>query len=294
MNLLNIRKEKSADGTVKVLWKLEDGATVESVILPRALKQRKRLALWRAGSETEDSKRFTACLSSQVGCAMACDFCLTGKQGYVRNLSVSEIIGQVEGLNRIEPITNLVFMGMGEPLQNAKNVILAIEHFLKSGFSRRKITVSTSGIVHELDNLATTRVRLAVSLNATTNEFRTEIMPINKKYPIDVLIGAAKKYADSSAQTVMLEYILLKDKNHTLADADRLYELARGWDCKVNLIPYNEFQTTSFARPDAQEVKWFQHQLVSRGITATVRYSGGDDILAACGQLQQKVGPTFW
>ena len=290
MNLEIKREEHSVDGTSKVLWALSDGYTVESVLLPRALKQRKKLSLWKSGSESLSSLRFTACLSSQVGCAMACDFCLTGKQGYTRNLTAEEIVAQVDGLKRFQPVTNLVFMGMGEPLQNTANVVIAIEHFLKTGFSRRKITVSTSGVVNALPELAKTRVKLAVSLNATTDELRSEIMPINRKFSIEALLAAAKVYAETSAQTVMLEYILLKNLNDTDADAKRLIELARGWDCKVNLIPYNPFAGTPYLRPEADEVKAFQHQLVSNGITATVRYSGGDDILAACGQLKSLEG----
>jgi 23S rRNA (adenine2503-C2)-methyltransferase len=217
---------------------------------------------------------------------MACDFCLTGKQGYTRNLSAGEIIAQVEGLQKLKPITNLVFMGMGEPLQNTANVILAIEHFLKTGFSRRKITVSTSGVASDLAKLANTRVKLAVSLNATTNELRSHLMPINRKFPMEVLMQAAKAYAKTSGQTVMLEYILLKDLNDTQKDQERLYALAEGWNCKVNLIPYNPFAETPYLRPEPEKVKAFQHALVSKGITTTVRYSGGDDILAACGQLK--------
>ena len=286
MNLHTKQSEESADGTTKILWELSDLNTVESVILPRALKQRKRLALWEKGSEQVESPRYTACLSSQVGCAMACDFCLTGKQGYTRNLTADEIVGQVRGLQKLKPITNLVFMGMGEPLQNTTNVVAAIETLLKTGFSRRKITVSTSGLASELPKLAKTRVKLAVSLNATTDALRSQIMPVNRKFPIETLLSAAKVYAEESAQTVMLEYILLKGINDTPDDADRLLTLATGWNCKVNLIPYNPFDGTPYLRPEAADVKAFQHSLVSRGVTTTVRYSGGDDILAACGQLK--------
>jgi 23S rRNA (adenine2503-C2)-methyltransferase len=286
VSMTSVRTEHGADGTTKVLWQLHDQMTVESVILPRALKQRKKLELWQTGSESILSPRFTACLSSQVGCAMACDFCLTGKQGYTRNLSADEIVGQVRGLQKLQTITNLVFMGMGEPLQNTVNVVEAIEELLRTGFSRRKITVSTSGVASELPKLAKTRVKLAVSLNATTDELRSQIMPINRKFPIQTLLTAAKAYAETSAQTVMLEYILLKGINDSAADADRLLELSAGWNCKVNLIPYNPFDGTPYLRPVGDAVKAFQHSLVSRGLTTTVRYSGGDDILAACGQLK--------
>jgi len=286
-----IDQNRSADGTTKVLWRLSDGHTVESVILPRALKQRKKLDSWHSSSEAADAsnERYTACISSQVGCAMACDFCLTGKQGFLRHLTRDEIVAQVVELQKIKPVTNLVFMGMGEPLQNPANVISAIEYFLSPQglkLSRRKITVSTSGVVTAFDALAKTGVRLAISLNATTDKLRSQIMPINRKHPIAELIASSKRYAEAVRQTVMIEYILLHGLNDSSDDADRLLALAQGWDCKVNLIPYNPFDETPYRRPTPDAVKAFQHSLVSRGVTATVRYSGGDDILAACGQLK--------
>jgi 23S rRNA (adenine2503-C2)-methyltransferase len=303
--MLELQKHiQSGDGSHKVLWKLSDGQTIESVILPRALKQRKKIGPWASadGASTgsadgaRDSARFTACVSSQVGCAMACDFCLTGKQGLTRNLTPDEIIGQVEGLKLLQPIANLVFMGMGEPLHNLDHVTEAIQ-WLKSPrglkFSRRKILVSTSGIVTALPRLADTGVRLAISLNATTDELRSRIMPINRKHPIHELLAAGLEYGARVKQTVMLEYVLLRGLNDSVEDRERLFELAHGWDCKVNLIPYNPFLLPGMApgpyqRPEAADVKAFQHALVSRGVTATVRYSGGDDISAACGQLQSQ------
>ena len=290
-----VQKTSSQDGTVKVLWKLHDGQTIESVILPRALKQRKKLSLWSASkqllhvNEQMESPRSTACISSQVGCAMACDFCLTGKQGFTRHLSSQEIIDQVLGLHQITPITNLVFMGMGEPLHNVGNVVSAIQFLMSpSGLklSRRKITVSTSGLVDALPALAKTGVKLAISLNATDDELRSRLMPVNRKHAIHALITAAKQYALAVRQAVMIEYILLKDLNDTPEDAARLIALCEGWDCKVNLIPYNPFEGSLFQRPEPEPVKAFQHSLVSKGVTATVRYSGGDDIYAACGQLK--------
>ncbi len=281
-----LKQTESQDQSVKVLWELSDRQTVESVILPRALKQRKGL------SEAEfdaDAKRFTACLSSQVGCAMACDFCLTGKQGLIRHLTQNEIVGQVLELNKIKPITNIVFMGMGEPLNNLSNVIPAIRHFLAQdglGLSRRRIVVSTSGVVSALPELAKTGVRLAISLNATTDDLRSQIMPVNRKHPIQALINTAKAYAITVGQTVMVEYILLRDLNDSQEDAERLFQLTRDWNCKVNLIPFNRFDGSDYHRPLPEHVKAFQHSLVSRGVTATVRYSGGDDIYAACGMLQ--------
>lgn len=296
--LQEINRVESDDGSLKVLWKLHDGNTIESVVLPRALKQRKQIPIFSDSTgQPESIGRNTVCVSSQVGCAMACDFCLTGKQGLIRNLTHSEILAQVDELKKIRPITNIVFMGMGEPLHNLSEVLLAIEALKKSrSFSRRKILVSTSGLVPALDALANTGVRLAISLNATTDEVRNQIMPVNRKYPIAELIGAAKKYAQTVRQTVMLEYVLLAGLNDSLEDQERLFELAQGWDCKVNLIPFNSFSVNlpsgilnaPYVRPAPDRVKQFQHSLVSRGITATVRYSGGDDVSAACGQLQSQ------
>jgi 23S rRNA (adenine2503-C2)-methyltransferase len=229
---------------------------------------------------------------------MACDFCLTGKQGLVRNLTSAEIVAQIRELKKLKPITNIVFMGMGEPLHNLSEVIRAIEVLKKEhGFSRRKILVSTSGIVPALNDLAQTGVRLAISLNATTDELRDQIMPINRRFPIAELLEAAKKYSLTTRQPVMLEYVLLEGLNDSLADQERLFQLAQGWSCKVNLIPYNPFELVGvepspYRRPSPERVKAFQHSLVSRGITATVRYSGGDDVNAACGQLQSQDAPV--
>jgi 23S rRNA (adenine2503-C2)-methyltransferase len=304
LKLMKLKQQVvSADGSVKVLWSLEDGLTVESVILPRALKQRKGILTGAQSSQSPspiDGSRFTACVSSQVGCAMACDFCLTGKQGWTRNLSAQEIVGQVLALQQIKPITNVVFMGMGEPLHNLDEVVKAIR-MLKdpkmTGLSRRKILVSTSGLIDGLPELATTGVRLAISLNATTNALRDQIMPVNRRHPIDALLAAAKIYAHQVGQTVMLEYVLLRDLNDSIEDQERLFELAQGWDCKINLIPFNAFAVPGLApgpyvRPEHERVKAFQHSLVSRGVTATVRYSGGDDVLGACGQLQSENAPV--
>lgn len=298
------RHIESDDGSHKVLWKLQDGHTIESVILPRELKQRKKIEGWIQAEEEAGAisplDRYTACVSSQVGCAMSCDFCLTGKQGLTRNLTPREIIDQVLGLKKFKPVTNLVFMGMGEPLHNVENVVAAIQ-WLKSPrglhLSRRKILVSTSGVIGALDQLSVTEVRLAISLNATTDALRSRIMPINRKHPIRELIDAATEYGARVKQTVMVEYVLLKGLNDSLEDRERLYELTKDWDCKVNLIPYNPFLLPGMApgpyqRPDAVDVKAFQHSLVSRGVTATVRYSGGDDISAACGQLQSEGAPA--
>lgn len=287
MILTLLNKNESRDGTVKALWKLSDGNSVESVLIPRALKQRKGLPLWmNGGSESLNSGRFSLCLSTQVGCAMGCDFCLTGKQGFTRDLTKDEIVAQVLEAKKTHPVTNLVFMGMGEPLRNTDALIGSIQDFFRMGFSRRRITVSTSGIVPEIERLSETSVKLALSLHATTDELRSQLMPINRRYPIASVIRAAQEYAVNSKQTVMLEYILLQGINDSLDDANRLFDLAKDWDCKVNLIPFNSFGDGPYQASEPYIVKAFQHALVSRGVTATVRYSGGEDILAACGQLK--------
>lgn len=297
----------SQDQSKKFLFQLEDGLTIESVLLPRKLKQKKGLKLWAdqpndASSELNASKlqeRITLCVSSQVGCAMGCRFCVTGTLGLKRNLSTEEILDQVRLVSKEiqKKITNIVFMGMGEPLHNLGAVIPAIEELKRNpefGLSRRKITVSTSGLVPQLKELARTRVKLAVSLNATTDPVRTQIMPVNGAYSIEVLIQASKEYAVSVGLPVMLEYVLLDGVNNSAEDLERLKQLASGWSCKVNLIPYNSAgemklkEGLTFVRPTEQSVKAFQHGLVSNGITATVRYSGGDDVGAACGQLAAK------
>lgn len=299
MKLQVVNQNESADGSIKFLWKLSDGQTIESVILPPRLKQRKNLELWTSANDVVSSLppitngRFTACVSSQVGCAMACDFCVTGKQGFARHLSADEIIQQVIEMNRLRRITNVVFMGMGEPLHALDSVLPAIRWMRSPAglhLSRRNITVSTSGLISGFEKLADTGVKLAISLNATTDLLRNELMPVNRRYPIASLIQAAKEYSVRVNQAVMVEYILLKDLNDSLDDSMRLIELARGWKCKVNLIPYNPSLQSDYQRPQPHAVKAFQHQLVSNGITATVRYSGGDDIFAACGQLRSQVG----
>jgi 23S rRNA (adenine2503-C2)-methyltransferase len=238
--------------------------------------------------------RLTACISSQVGCAMACKFCLTGIQGLDRSLEAHEIVAQVFELRKVAPITNIVFMGMGEPLHNLDNVVKACQillepHGLK--FSKRKITVSTSGLVPAIDELGQrVDVSLAVSLNATTDEQRSQIMPVNKKWPISELLAACRRYPLGSHRHITFEYVLLKDFNDSIADAARLVKLVRGIPSKINLIPFNEHSGSIYQRPDEKVVKAFQKHLVDRGLVATVRISRGRDILAACGQLRSIFG----
>ncbi|MGZ3689293.1 MAG: 23S rRNA (adenine(2503)-C(2))-methyltransferase RlmN, partial [Bdellovibrionota bacterium] len=243
---------------------------------------------------SEKWSRLTACISSQVGCAMACKFCLTGVQGLDRHLQVHEIVTQVHELRMRAPITNIVFMGMGEPLHNLQNVIKACKILLDTdglNFSKRKVTVSTSGIVPAIEELGkSVDVSLAISLNGTTDVQRTAIMPVNKRWPLSELMDVCRRYPLGSHRRITFEYVLLKDHNDTLEDAGRILKLIRGIPSKVNLIPFNEHSGSVYKRPDDEVVRKFQKYLVDRGVTATVRISRGRDILAACGQLRSIFG----
>lgn len=263
----------SVDGTEKYLFGLSDGNSIESVLIP-------------------DGKRLTLCISSQVGCQMGCKFCLTGSMGFIRNLEPREIVDQVLSIKRlITPgeITNIVLMGMGEPLNNFENVSQALQRLTKwAGFSKRKITLSTSGIAPEILNIPkkAPNVNLAVSLNATTDEIRSRIMPVNRKYPLYVLLPILKKYPVPARSRITFEYVLLGEINDSIEDAKRLIALLRGIPSKINLIPFNEFEGAEFSAPSDERVLQFQKKLVNAGMTAPVRKSRGKDILAACGQLR--------
>lgn len=290
-----VARNQSEDGTAKVLWKMDGGKTVESVVIP-AFKQDDKPRNQFAGSanerslDSEEWSRLTICISSQVGCAMACKFCLTGVQGLDRHLAVHEIVSQVQLLRKEVPISNIVFMGMGEPLHNFDSIAKACQIFLDAdglAFSRRKVTVSTSGLVPAIDKLAATvPVMLAVSLNATTDEQRDHIMPVNKKWNIEKLLDACRRYYPHGHRRITFEYVLLKDFNDSLEDAARLHQLVKGIPSKVNLIPFNEHIGSPFERPSDKKVREFHQYLLDRHLTATVRISRGRDILAACGQLR--------
>ena len=326
--------QQALDGTHKFLWTLPDAKTIESVIIPAALQEKSaeeameilsgqptsprfsqrdlRKNAKNLGRRPEDSqfagalldeeeavgldqfKRLTACISSQVGCAMACKFCLTGVQGLDRSLETHEIVSQVFELRKRAPITNIVFMGMGEPLHNFENVAKACEIMLDQdglGFSKRKVTVSTSGLVPAIEALGKrVDVSLAISLNASNDEQRSQIMPVNRKWNLDALMGACKRYPLGPHRRITFEYVLLKDFNDTLEDAARVVKLIRSIPSKVNLIPFNEHPGSEFKRPSDEVVRKFQRYLVDRQITATVRISRGRDILAACGQLRSIFG----
>jgi 23S rRNA (adenine2503-C2)-methyltransferase len=278
-------RQVSVDGTEKFLLRLADGQHIESVLIP-------------------EKDHFTLCVSSQVGCAQACQFCLTAKGGLVRNLSVSEIISQVRDARYyllekdVDPLklSNIVFMGMGEPLANYKNLIKALfiitdsDYGLK--FSSRRVTVSTSGLVPKMTQLGLdTDVNLAVSLNATTDEMRSALMPINKTYPLPVLLDACQAFAMKPRNKITFEYILMKGVNDTKADALRLVKLLDPIKAKVNLIPFNEHDRSDFKRPSKEAISGFLQILLDRNLTAITRKSKGDDILAACGQLKAKLLP---
>lgn len=269
------RKQRSRDGTIKYLLTLEDGKAMESVSIP-------------------EGNRLTFCISSQIGCPLACTFCLTGKMGLVRNLTPGEIVGQVSHLaSELEVGTNqfnLVFMGMGEPLNNYDNVLNAFRILTDPegfGIAPKHITLSTAGVVPGLKRLAQepTRPRIAVSLSATTNKVRDELMPINKAFPLSVLFAALREIRLAARERVTLEYVLLNGINDSSADADRLATLTERLPVKINLIPYNDAAVEEYAPPPAERVRAFRDLLLARGIRVSVRKRKGADISAACGQL---------
>ncbi|MBX7147832.1 23S rRNA (adenine(2503)-C(2))-methyltransferase RlmN [bacterium] len=266
--------QQSSDGTRKYLLEMTDGSTVESVFIP-------------------SEGRNTLCVSSQVGCAMDCKFCLTAQMGLKRNLSIFEIVDQVGAVARDvgadKRITNLVFMGMGEPLANTKNLYASLEILLDQdcyNFSRQHITVSTSGIAPQIEKFGdATPVKLAISLNATTDEVRDAIMPINKKFPIKDLLGACKRMTLPKRNRITFEYVMLHGVNDSLDDAKRLVKLLGEMKAKINLIPFNESPDSPFKRPPDAWIFKFQKILLDKGFVANIRRSRGRDILGACGQL---------
>lgn len=265
---------KSRDGTRKWLFDIGDGMTIETVLIP-------------------NKDRLTLCVSSEVGCNIACRFCFTGKQKLKRRLTTGQIVGQFlhvqdslrkEGLR----VTNIVFMGMGEPLDNPEAVFGAIEILHQPNginFSRKKITVSTSGIVPLMPRITESGARLAVSLNAPNNEIRNFVMPINKKWNIYQLLDACREHVAQSGDRVTFEYVLLKDVTDRLEQARELWHMVRDIPCKINIIPFNEHPGSGFGRPDARSVVAFQNELIRLGAHVLLRKTMGRDIYAACGQL---------
>ena len=273
LNRLHI--ESSRDGSRKYLFRLDDGNLIESVLIP-------------------EKDHFTLCISSQVGCAQGCRFCLTARRGFIRNLTVGEIVAQVRDvqmeLDGSQPLTNLVLMGMGEPLANYRNIVNAIQIITSSDeglkFSNRRVTLSTAGLVSKLIDLGRdTRVNLAVSLNATEDATRDRLMPINRKYPIKALLEACRNFPLPPGRRITFEYTLLKSINDTEQDANRLAKLLRPIRAKVNLIPFNQFEKSPYSRPDGDVILQFQKILLKQNYTTVIRHSKGQDISAACGQL---------
>ena len=276
--LETIRIEISQDGTKKYLFKLEDGQFIESVLIP-------------------EKNRYTLCISSQVGCAQGCRFCLTAKQGFTRNLTKGEIVAQVRDIlnDQIDPdhLTNIVFMGMGEPLANYRNVISAINTITDNqwglAFASRKVTISTAGIVSKLSSLGRdTKANLAISLNATDNKTRDALMPINRKYPIEKLLDACRRYQLQPRRKITFEYILIKGINDSPEDANRLAKLLRPIKAKINLIAFNEHEGCSFKQPAESAINNFREILLRNNYTVVIRHSKGRDISAACGQLRAR------
>jgi 23S rRNA (adenine2503-C2)-methyltransferase len=273
--------QEARDGTRKLRFRTADGRAIESVLIPEI-----------PDSENEERDKLTLCVSSQVGCAMDCGFCATATLGYGRNLTAGEIVEQVYRATKLagRRPTNLVFMGMGEPLHNFDNLTRALgllEHPWGLHFSPRRITVSTVGLVPAIEKLGRLQPapNLAISLNATTDEVRDRLMPVNRKWPIAKLLEAARRFPLTHGRRVTFEYVLLKDVNDSDADAERLVRLLRGLACKVNLIPWNPFQGPAFERPSAERIRTFQERLRAAAMAVYIRTPRGDDIDAACGQL---------
>jgi 23S rRNA (adenine2503-C2)-methyltransferase len=270
--------ETSKDGSRKYLFKLRDEKYIESVLIP-------------------ERDHYTLCISSQVGCAQNCRFCLTASAGFQRNLTKAEIVSQVRDVkNDLQdsiPLSNLVFMGMGEPLANYRNLVDAIEVITDSslglGFAGRRVTVSTAGLVSRLVDLGRdTRVNLAVSLNATDNATRSRLMPINRKFPIEKLLEACQHFPLRGGRRITIEYVLLKGVNDSVKDARRLAGLLRPIKSKINLIPFNSHPGCRYQRPDEDTILRFQKILIDNNYTVMIRQSKGQDISAACGQLAAK------
>lgn len=287
-----INKEISADGTVKYLFELQDGKTVESVWL-----KMKEEITDEAGNITQEAK-YSICVSTQVGCKVGCAFCLTAKGGFTRDLSAGEIVAQVVALKRDNEhkhnrMINIVYMGMGEPLDNLSNLAKAIEIFKEEqglSISGKRQTVSTSGLSNRIDQLGKMDlgVHIAISLHAVDDELRTELIPMNKAHNISSIIEAVKRFPIDARKRVMFEYLVIKDKNDDIASAKKLIKLLSGIKAKVNLIYFNPYPGTEYKRPEKKDMIAFQEYLINHGLLCTIRDSKGIDISAACGQLKEK------
>ncbi len=287
-----LTKQTSADGSIKYLFELYDGHTVEVVLL-----------LMRAAQYHEDGvlkhhPRFTICISSQVGCKVGCAFCLTAKGGFMRDLSAGEIVAQVLAIKKDNNIpanhrVNLVFMGMGEPLDNFDNVVQAVRIFSDPdglAISPHRQTISTSGLSTKIKKLGAydLGVNLAISLHAVDDALREQLMPINKAYNIASIMEAVRAFPVNARKRVMFEYLVIKNVNDSIDAANKLIKLLNGIRAKVNLIYFNPYGGTEFERPDEDKMIAFQEYLIQRGLLCTIRESKGLDISAACGQLREQ------
>jgi 23S rRNA (adenine2503-C2)-methyltransferase len=274
------RVTSSQDGSRKLVYRFADGRRISSVIMP-------------------DDERITLCVSTQVGCGFECRFCLTGVMGLERNLTSAEIVGQLLGANRLlapdQRVTHIVFMGMGEPLANYAALVMSLRILtdakLGVGYSPRRITVSTVGLVPGIEKLGREdlKVNLAISLHAATDEVRGRLMPVNRSFDLKTLLAALRKYPLAHRQRIFFEYVLLEGVNDSVEEAARLAKLLRGIRAKVNLIPFNDWEGAEFRRPSLPRILAFQSILLDAGITTTVRWSKGEDIGAACGQLREPI-----
>ena len=275
-NIVNIKRSK--DGTTKFLIEFEDKKTVESVIIP-------------------GEKRYTICVSSQVGCAIGCKFCLTANMGFVRHLTAGEVVAQYvvlnnwlrENVNSDQKISNIVYMGQGEPLHNFDNMKDATLIFMEPkglGIGQRKITLSTSGLVPQIEKLNDfPPINIAISLHSVFDHKRSELMPINVKYDLGKLFKAISHIHLKAQRKVTYEYLLIDNFNDQQEDIDKLSEILIKKESKINIIPFNEYEGAIFKRPSEEKIKWFNDQLIKKGFVSTIRLSKGDDVMAACGQL---------
>ncbi len=287
-----VRKEESSDGTIKYLFELQDGKTVEAVWLKMKDDQ------YDEDGKLIQEAKYTICVSTQVGCKVGCSFCLTAKGGFTRDLTAGEIVGQVVNLKRDNNHKhnrkiNIVYMGMGEPLDNLDNLAKAIEIFKEEeglAISGKRQTVSTSGLSNKIDQLGQMDlgVHIAISLHAVDDELRTELIPMNKAHNINSIIEAVKRFPIDTRKRVMFEYLVIKNKNDGLESAKKLVKLLTGIKAKVNLIYFNPYPGTPYERPSYEDMFAFQEYLIKHGLLSTIRDSKGIDISAACGQLKEK------
>ncbi|MDD2905756.1 MAG: 23S rRNA (adenine(2503)-C(2))-methyltransferase RlmN [Sulfurimonas sp.] len=287
-----IRKEISEDGTIKYLFELQDGKTVEAVWL------KMKDELRDINDVLIQEAKYTICVSTQVGCKVGCTFCLTAKGGFTRDLTAGEIVAQVVNLKRDNNHKhnrkiNIVYMGMGEPLDNLDNLAHAIEIFQENeglAISGKRQTVSTSGLSSKIDKLGAMDlgVHIAISLHAVDDTLRTELIPMNKAHNINSIIEAVKRFPIDTRKRVMFEYLVIKDKNDDLGSAKKLVKLLSDIKAKVNLIYFNPYPGTEYKRPKKEDMIAFQEYLVKHGLLCTIRDSKGIDISAACGQLKEK------